>query len=1206
MTAQQVNALFVKALGYTVEWADVNAKAEELKIAVVAADETLVLRGEAFATMRAMLDVPKMDETDTFGTSLGLTNYEPPTPPAPDAVVITNAVALNSKVIEVSLDSDEDAPTALTIDQFVVTDEDDAAVAVASVEFAGWDADMYTVLVTLEEDTTAGTLYTVTSGDDSANFGGRAADEAKPSSITVTPVDTYTFKVAFNEAVLLDTLALEVEDKNSGDELAVTNLEYASKTTITVTTAEQSAKLYEVKVTEVEDLAGNAITSNLTKTFVGIKMPTTDLTLSDVKAEESNKVIAVFARSVDAATALDIMNYTLEEVNTDTEIEVIAAEMNSDDSTTTAVDESKVEVVLTLADHTSAKLYKLTVKDVDDVYGNSLASNQSDTFVGLKKDETALAAPTIEATSNTTVKLTFADNVDTDTALDMFAIEDNNSGDELAITDISISKKVVTLTTAEQSQVLYKLTIAEGILDTDGNATEKDLVKTFVGKKIASKISSVSVTRNSTDTEIILDFNANVGSNATDVALYTINNDIGYPEKAEKVSGAGNEDKIKLTIPKTTEGKLYTVTVAEGILNSDGVVSTADVKNTFVGKGISATLPEIEAVMASDANTLKIYFDRDVTDSTIKGKVYNATTKVMLDVFNYENDTTTDYDQALTGLDTYQDPEMDNVLVVRSSTPIFRDADTSTSNNTFVLEATDVNVVKAKTGTTPMTFEFAYNNDDAAGITIQGISSLDNQTIRVYFDMPVQILTVGDFARVAKKADDKAYADNDAETIDLDSAVKADADGKEWDIKLNAAMDSTEVYELLINLAHDTGDITDLAGVVKLADQSTTAGFQYDPVEFAGTTTAPSAITGVYATMSDERTVLVHFPVDMDTTDVITDIYSINTTEAADVEVASQPLYRIYDADARILTIYLGQALATSASNEYFLEIEGTTTLKDAAGTRYVNDGKTTAGNLVVQFAESTTADAAPAVKSVSVADDRYSITITMTEDVVFADATNTDFGAGTDFVAGLDAAELLAAMNITAQFEGETSATDLVAGDITSITGASNTNEKTFVVALNKKLAVGSNGTVTTEGETASKITNRNAVVALVSTSATSVDYGVSASLYTDAVAPTTVVTAGDNGGDNETIAEGATVTIIFNETLTSAAQAVVEAAIVAGQGGDTAADWSFSWTGAILSATYVDDADDINYVLTGTDVTAANVTDGTNNSASVNLIEH
>merc|ERR1711916_375764 len=200
-------------------------------------------------------------------------------------------------------------------------------------------------------------------------------------------------------------LKLDVTEKLDSDELAITNMEYAYKDVIEITTAEQVEELYELKITAVADLAGNEIDADITKTFVGKEKPSADLTLTAADAEDSMTVIAKFAASVDETTALNIANYTVENVNSDEEIKVVAAAMASDDSSTANVDESKLWVELTLAESTKQELYKLTVKDVMDFYGNDLKSNQSDTFVGKEADEDALTLTKGESTSNTEITL---------------------------------------------------------------------------------------------------------------------------------------------------------------------------------------------------------------------------------------------------------------------------------------------------------------------------------------------------------------------------------------------------------------------------------------------------------------------------------------------------------------------------------------------------------------------------------------------------------------------------------------------------------------------------------------------------------------------------------------------------------------------------------------------------------------------------------
>jgi hypothetical protein len=110
MSAQAFNSMIVRALGYDVEWADVNAKAAELGVAVDAADPTLVLRGEAFKAIRVALDVMPMDAEVTFGTQLGLTNYVAPVV-EPTELLVDSVEVLNLKQVKVMFNQAVDTDT---------------------------------------------------------------------------------------------------------------------------------------------------------------------------------------------------------------------------------------------------------------------------------------------------------------------------------------------------------------------------------------------------------------------------------------------------------------------------------------------------------------------------------------------------------------------------------------------------------------------------------------------------------------------------------------------------------------------------------------------------------------------------------------------------------------------------------------------------------------------------------------------------------------------------------------------------------------------------------------------------------------------------------------------------------------------------------------------------------------------------------------
>jgi len=1227
MTAQQVNALFVKALGYTVEWADVNAKAEELEIAVDAADETLVLRGEAFATMRAMLDVPKMDETDTFGTSLGLTNYVAPAPEAPATVAITGAVAVNSKVVEVSLDSDLDAPTAVTADQFVVTDKDAAAVAVASVEFAPWDADMYTVLVTLEADTTAGSLYTVTSGEESANFGGMAADETKPTISKVESADYNEVEITFSEAVVIDGLTVEIAEKY-GDkaELAVTNIEYLANNKVKLTTADQKGStLYTTTVEGAADLAENAMTKDTAKTFVGKAKPTAKQSLEKITAVTSTSVDVFFNQKVDETAAVEVANYEIAMKYGDkTEVEVVEAEVRALTTAEKATYKAGQIVRLTLATDTSAAtLYNVTVTNVGSVYGTDLAASQAKTFVGLAKDTTKLAAPTAASTSNTTMTLTFGtadekDYVNEATTADMITITEKY-GDkaELAITDFSISKNVIKLTTTEQkSATLYEVVIATGIMDKAGNATTAELKTTVVGKGVATKISDItSATLDSAGTTLTVVFNKNVdATQAVDISHYEINNSVGYPTKATYSSTT--PDTVKLTVPKTTEGKIYTLTV-KNLNNSDGVaMADAGVKETFVGKGVAATLPVIEAVLATDAQTIKVIFDRDVTGSDIAGKVWNSTAGTLIadtgvDRLTYTVDGTTYINIA--GAKAYQstvDGE-ENVLIIRStSATAFKAATATTSDDTFKLKA-NKSYIKGTDGA-DTTLVFAFNDTAASKVEIVSVMAVDAQTIRVYFNMPVQTPNAG-FAKVALAAADTFGTGTN---LTLSNPTKYDGNAAIWNFKLSAAMTTNTSHYFIVDPTVTTGELADTAGVVTLKDEDTSVTNVQHEREFAGTSTAATAITDVYAVMTDKNTIVVYYPEAMNATEAkdLTNYAVVNATTGLLAEkTTAQP---VISADINTagteVTLHLGAAIDTAATNVYLVissDVNNATqsvSLKaDKTGLTALNGGSTQTG-LVKEFAKSTTAPAGPAIASITLDDDRMGMTIKMDKPVAFDAATptlsfnaanntpaNDEFANTGDTMTNFSKTQFDDLFVINGQLVG-----DSAAGTITTATATRSDNGKSFHVTFASALKPSTEGYVTTEKTSALYIFDRtNTAAAKTNADASKMTFGVPASAQYDGTAPTATTVTNASNNATTTVAkvgDNVILTIVANENVTLSAVDVevngtdaATAEVVAGSGN--------SWTITTPMA-----SGDANGNVTFSFV----MTDGAGNTTTVNAL--
>lgn len=948
MKAQEVNAMFVKALGYTVEWADVNTKAEELEIAVTAADSTSVLRGEGFAALRTVLDTPKMDATVTLGTDLELTNYVSPTPAAPAAVVITDAVALNSTVIEVTLDDDVDAPTALTLDQFVVTDEDDAVVEVEKAEFAPWDADNYVVLVTVE-GLDAGSLYTVTSGDDAANFGGRAADETEPTVTDVDSTDYNEVTVTFSEAVLIDGLTLELTEKyGDKDELAVLDMEYSSSTEIVFTTDGQTDELYASVVAGAVDLAGNVMDEDDSETFVGKEMTTDDMTVVDADAEDFNQVVVNFDQKIDAA---DVASFTITEKYGDkAEIAVLAVEVITDIEDYDKATADDMAVLLTVEDLTESTLYVVAVEDMVSIYGNDLDADQETTFVGVAKPDDEVTVVSAEATSNTEVDVTFSAKLEESTVdASLFTITAKyGDKDEIAVTAAELDGKIVTLTVASMTDELYEIEVAEGIIDIYGNELDADNdTDTFVGAEVADEIASIdSITRPSTDadTTIVVEFDQNVGDNATDVALYTINNGVGYPEKVETDSDAPKT--VILTIPETTEGTTYTLTVKDGLLNSDGVASEDDLTKTFAGKGETAGLPQLEAAIATDDHTLKLYFDRDVTDATIDGTIWDSapTTPVMLGNIEVKSADDSTYTLNLSTLGAeyvYQDTAEETVLVIRYDAAKFA---TSDDYKTFDIKA-DTTLVDEDYNE----LEFATTSTELNGPMVEAVQGLNENTLHVYMDGPTDIdsINVSDFDIL----DDAG----DAFVTTLAVVKIADSD-TEFKLTSTTKFESAE-YTLEVD---DTPLFTDITGSISFTDdESDTQDFK-----FAGNASAADDdITNIDVIAKNARTLEVHFPEAMDDTEVHT---ALNYDAYTDLDTSytfldgTSPMYVTYDEDTNVATLYFAADLDVASADEYFVSFNKTA-LKDVTGKMFVIDDK---DMVAIEYAVDADAAAEPTIES--------------------------------------------------------------------------------------------------------------------------------------------------------------------------------------------------------------------------------------------------
>ncbi|MFZ5353374.1 MAG: hypothetical protein ACOZCL_11740 [Bacillota bacterium] len=928
---------------------------------------------------------------------------------------IKSATILSSKVIEVTLNT---AATAVA-PNFTVTDAAGTAIAVASAEFSPWNTDNKSILVTLAADTTAGTLYTIKSGTAAANFGGVAKETVKPTA-TVASTDYNEVTVTFSEAVDARTIVFSAAEKyGTKAALNVTLKQIKSSTEVVFTSdAQSSATLYGTVISGVKDFAGNEMTKDEAKTFVGQAMNTNKQGLDTITVNDSVTLVVAFDINVDQAAATNIANYAIaEKYGSKTVVPVTAAEMNKDANGVVL----PKQVKLTLgADTKTGTLYEMVVTNVGTAYGKEInADDDTKTFVGIDKDTKAPNAVTATSDSNTQITLTFtdangADNLPAavDTSLITIA-EKYGSKAALTLTLKEVKNNTIVFTTSTQAAAtLYEVKVAKGLTDKLGNATTAELTTTVVGSGVATKISAISAITDNTSTtgKIRVQFNKNYGTGGLDVASYYIDGGIGYPTKVEAV--AGNPDKVDLTVAKTVTGKLYKMTV-KNVSNSDGVaMDAAGVSLNFVGTGGAAVAePKLEAAIAMNNQMVKLYFDTEVKGIT--GLINSTTNAVIANAIEYG--TVTDPgDNSLTDFNYgFIDPENSKVLIVYTTAD--NAFNTGNANGIYYINVDGVTAMDNNYDEVTM----AKNTTEPAEIAIEGVVATSANTMTIYFNQAVRHLGVTDNAT---SADEFAFVDvngngtyQDGTDGEIVAARALNTTKTQWEVRINQTL-ANQQYSLVINTGAAAAIISDVVS----GTRTTALDTDVTSIAFAGNATNITYINDVYAVATDARTIVVYYPEDMDKA-------SAETTENYDIDAdAATILLATYNDDNNTVTLIVSEDIDAS-TDEVVIDANDIT---NAIGNKQV---ETELGaNLEVVFAKSTTTPAKVGIKEVVA--DVAANTVTITFDQRFMSATSLDFDNTAD--AGVtETAALLAALNITVDGTDTIEAAEI--SDINTLLGA-------------------------------------------------------------------------------------------------------------------------------------------------------------------------
>lgn len=1098
MTVQEYYKAMLQVLGYDqgtdFEWAEVMDKAEEVGIAAAGDAEKLtnsIIGDVTVAALKAETKdgkvlAEKLVELGTIDEEVAA-KYEL-VKIAPDAVAVKSAVALDSKIVEVELDEATEETNAA---QFVITDEDDEIVEVESAELAAWDADKKTVLVTLADDLKSGGLYKLVSGDAETKFGGRSTDETKPEVVKVESTDYNEITIEFNEAIVLDTLEVEVSKRTEKKTIEVLDMAYSDSNKVVLTTEEQGKRMNLVKIKGATDLAGNKMDS-VDKTCNGKEMPDDPMRVENAFANDYNEVAIEFDQRVGD---LDASMFTIYERGhkNDTK-EVLDARPATEDDyfgkeqiKDLGNDDPKKYVILEVEDLGSKKMFTLEVKDLESLYGNNVDSDHdTDSFNGKQKPDEPFDLTKAEATSNTEVTLTFENKVNEETATDvsLYTVSlRGKSDDTLEVTEVEVDDYKVILTVESMISKMYNVEVDNDIMDIYGNKVDSDKDNTsFRGQKIADKIKKiVSIERvKDNDNQIRVAFDQNVGDNAEDVALYKINKDVGYPIKVEKDDD--NNKVVILTIPKTDSGRTYTLAVAKGLENNDGIVSTDKLEKYFSGRGYASKLPEVEYADVQDSQTMYIGFDRDVTESTILGKIYNDDHEIIPGALKLDVNGDGKYRSADGDIDladrkyaayAYQSPDEDSeqVLVIRFNDDLFKeensDTDDSYSFNLIVKES----LVTEDENIAPM----SYSDDDPEAPEIIDVYTVSDNTIEMMFSEPISLPDTLDntkmYLRKTKSGSMHLQLGN-YYAVD-DTTYRFAIEDKEGNPTTfsDDDFDNDDTAYLYVK----DGYIKDISGTVGIEDED----HDYILMSISQDYDETEAITAddIDANIINNMTIDIAFFNEVMNEDHVIDSANYELLDknynaiSGGVEIRDD--YATYDDDENIVKLYLNKSIKNASSVKY-LAIKSS--VENKLGSNHVDDDRTIkfdgvdAKGIVLEVGYDDDDPADPEIASCKVQDDRYSIVVGFNEDV-YLDTTTTDDGVDADAFktsfATVTKANILNALNIYAQFEDETDDDKVLTTEINKVANVSNSNYKKIEIFFTKQLEEGSAGEVNVAGAT-------------------------------------------------------------------------------------------------------------------------------------------
>jgi len=225
---------------------------------------------------------------------------------------------------------------------------------------------------------------------------------------------------------------------------------------VVISTSDHEDINYTLTVHGVKDVNGNSIGANNSKSFGGDVAPY----VKSVSSYSNKEVVVYFSEAVERTSAETKTNYSIERLT-----DIVPTRDTADLS----------KVMLKTSSQLNGTTYTITIHNVTDLNGNSIASPSSKDFVGNGPvDGTAPSVLFAELVDDNTLEVQFSepmDQISSETTAN-YAIKDNinNSLTVTAATRHSDNSKVWLNIDGLFSQSLYVLTVSTNVMDLQLNA----------------------------------------------------------------------------------------------------------------------------------------------------------------------------------------------------------------------------------------------------------------------------------------------------------------------------------------------------------------------------------------------------------------------------------------------------------------------------------------------------------------------------------------------------------------------------------------------------------------------------------------------------------------------------------------------------------------------------------------------------------------